>query len=177
VTNYYLSDFIESVYHDLSNPVEYPIFRLSGWFLDNANLGKLNNLIGTCLSGIRHKDLEGNTTGYSLDPEPSSDQLGIYKMLFDYEYYKTLSRTVAQSAASNASDWINLKEGDSSITRVNKNELSKNFRGLANDAKKDLDMAVKMYLKYNSNPQQVVGDDTIGQNRYYRTEWNRTNLF
>lgn len=172
--NYYFSTFIENVYHDLGNPSDYPIFRLSGWFLDNANVGKLNNLIGTCFSGVRETGINGTITGFYLSPDINDDQLAIYKMLFDYEYYKSLTRDVARSAASNSSDWISLREGDSSITRVNKNELSKNFKGLASDAKSDLDSAVKMYLKYNSIPQQVAGDDTIGESNYSYTEWIRS---
>lgn len=173
-TNYYISTFIENVYHDLGNPPDYPIFRLSGWFLDNANIGKLNNLIGTCFSGIRELDTNGNPTGYYITPDINDNQLSIYKMLFDYEYYKNLTRDVARGAASNSSDWITLREGDSSITRVNKNELSKNFRGLSTDAKKDLDDAVKMYLKYNCLPEQVAGDDTIGVSNYIYSEFIRS---
>jgi hypothetical protein len=175
--NYYLSNFIENVYHDLGNPDDYPVFRLSGWFLDNANIGKLNNLIGTSFSGSRDVDSYGNITGYSIQPEMGYNELAIYKMLFDYEYFKNMTRDVARSAVSSSSDWISLKEGDSSITRVNKNELSKNFRGLASDAKKDLDSAVKMYLKYNSVAEQVAGDDTFGQYNYISTYPTRNNTF
>lgn len=177
MSSYSLSNFVEGVSHDLGNPPEYPLFRLSGWFLDNANIGKLNNLIGSSISGVSYQNPSGVTTGYGLEPYISNDQLAIFKMLFDYEYYKNMSRTVAQSAASNSKDWVSLKEGDSSITRINKNELSKNFRGLANDAKKDLDSAVKMYLKNNCSAEQVAGDDTFGRNNYFTVEWNRVNIF
>jgi hypothetical protein len=285
--NYSFSQFISGVYLDLGSPLDYNESRLSGWFLDASNIGKLNNLIGTCiyaeksissvemitvagipnntlfplLTGsngiyrldpnrlingrpvytgacvvilpgeiecneivwmgdsfyideprkwrIRNKYLgitpystEGDTPfppnnavwtpistwpfpgsgvtvnveysyGYDLMPSVTSEQFAIYKILFEYEYYKNLTRTTAQSAAFGAQDWISLREGDSSITRVNKNELSKNFRGLVGDAKKELDQAVKMYLKYSSQPAQVAGDDTDGTQNYYIRDYNR----
>jgi hypothetical protein len=172
------SNFVKNVYHDLGNPPDYPLFRISGWFLDQANIGKLNNLIGTQISGVQYTGSLGEVTGYGLEPCTTNDQMAIYKMLFDYEYFKSSARSIAQSSVLGGNDWISLTEGDSSITRVNKNELSKNFRGLANDAKKDLDQAVKMYLKYNASPQQVAGDDIFGQSYYSNNEWARTtNLY
>jgi hypothetical protein len=173
---YSISNFITNVYHDLGNPVDFPIFRLSGWFLDQANLGKLNNLIGTQFSGVYNTGQLGQITGYNIEPMMSNDQMAIYKTLFEYEYFKSAARSVAQSAAfsNGGNDWISLREGDSSITRANKNEISKNFRSMANDAKLDLDRSVKMYLKYNAIPEQVAGDDTVGVSNYSTKEWARS---
>lgn len=171
---YSLSQFIHNVYEDLGNPSSYSISRLSGWFLDDSNIGKLNNLIGTQISGICLKDGGNNITGYNLSPEPNNDQYAIYKMLFDYEYYKNEARLSAQSSLIIGDDWVSMGEGDSRITRVNKNEVSKNFRALAKDSKEDLDKSVKMYLKYNAIPDQIVGDDTQGVRNYIIQEYNRT---
>jgi len=168
----YFTKFIYSVYNDLGQPGNYSISRLAAWFLDDANIGKLNNLIGTDFTN-KKADADCGTFGYLLEPRPYNDQLAIYKMLFDYEYYKNESRDNARSASSVGGDWINLREGDSSISRVNKNEISKNFRALARDAKYDLDKAVKLYLKYNAIPDQVAGDDTQGIGNYIIQEYTR----
>jgi len=162
----YLSKFINGVYYDLGEPSNYQPARLWAWFLDSANLGKLNNLIGTQLSGECLKNINGAATGYRINPLLSNDQLAIYKMLFDYEYYKNEARQMAQSSMSVGNDWTSLREGDSSITRINKNEVAKNFRSLAKDAKEDLDKSVKSYLKYNAVPDQIVGDDINGITNY-----------
>jgi hypothetical protein len=170
----YLSKFINGVYYDLGEPVNYPPARLWAWFLDNANIGKLNNLIGTQILGESIKDGNGVVVSYVLTPAPNNDQLAIYKMLFDYEYFKNESRAIARSSATIGSDWTDLKEGDSSIKKINKNEISKNLRGLSRDAKEDLDKAVKMYLKYNAVPDQIAGDDTEGVSHYIIQEYQRT---
>lgn len=171
---YNISNFINGVYDDLGNPSNYPPERITAWFLDNANVGKLNNLIGTYFSGVAYTNDCGNVTGYGIEPAIRNDQLAIYKMLFDCEYFKSEARNMAKSSATIGNDWTNLREGDSSITKINKNEISKNFRGLAQDCKAELDKAVKMYLKYNAIPDQIAGDDTEGVSHYLIQEYQRT---
>ena len=170
----YFTKFVYGVYNDLGEPEDYTIAKISAWFLDNANVGKLNNLIGTQISGVAYKDQYGVVTGYDLVPNPSNDQLAIYKMIFDCNYYKHQSKNLARSAGMIGSDWTTLREGDSNITKINKNEISKNFRGLAQDCQTELNKTVKMYLKYGAIPEQVVGDDTEGISHYIIQEYQRT---
>lgn len=172
--NYTIANFINGVYDELGNPTDYPPEKITAWFLDNANVGKLNNLIGTYFSGVAYTNDCGNITGYGIEPQIRNDQLAIYKMLFDYEYFKNEARNMAKSSATAGNDWTSLREGDSAITKINKNEIAKNFRALSRDAKEDLDKAVKLYLKYNAAPDQVVGDDTQGVSYYIIQEYNRT---
>ena len=170
----YFTKFVYGVYNDLGEPEDYTIAKISAWFLDNANVGKLNNLIGTQISGVAYKDSHGVVTGYDLVPNPSNDQLAIYKMIFDCNYYKQQSKNLARSAGTIGSDWTTLREGDSNITKINKNEISKNFRGLAQDCQAELNKTVKMYLKYGAVPEQIVGDDTEGVSHYIIQDYQRT---
>lgn len=172
--NYNISNFINGVYNDLGSPDDYNQEKIAAWILDNANLGKLNNLIGTCFSGVAYTNDCGNVTGYGIAPAIKNDQLAVYKMLFDYEYFRNEARNVAKSSATKGSDWTDLKEGDSTIKKINKNEISKNLRTMSRDAKEDLDKAVKMYLKYNAVPDQIAGDDTEGVSLYVIQEYQRT---
>lgn len=170
----YFTKFVYGVYTELDEPESFSIAKISAWFLDNANVGKLNNLIGTQISGVAYKDQYGVVTGYDLIPNPNNDQLAIYKMMFDFEYFKNQARFATSSSLVEGEDWVSLGEGDSRVQRINKNEIAKNYRALARDIKQDLDKAVKMYLKYNSVPDQIVGDDTEGVYYYYTQEYNRT---
>jgi hypothetical protein len=169
-----LEEFFNNVYLDIGEPSDYSVSRVSAWFLDISNLGKLNNLIGTCFEIKELQDNHCNVTGYEIYPYFKSDQLAIYKMLFDYEYFKGEARNVAKSSATKGSDWTDLREGDSSIKKINKNEISKNLRTMSRDAKEDLDKAVKMYLKYNAIPDQIAGDDTEGVTHYIIQDYQRT---
>lgn len=170
----YFTRFVYGVYNDLGEPNDYPIVKISAWFLDNGNVGKLNNLIGTQISGVAYKDTHGVVTGYDLVPNPSNDQLAIYKMMFECDYFTKQSKNMAKSAATIGNDWTTLREGDSTITKINKNEISKNFRGLSQDCKAELNKNVKMYLKYGAIPEQVVGDDTEGMSYYIVQDYYRT---
>jgi len=165
--------FVTNVYRELDYPPDYTQARISGWFLDSANVGQLNNLIGTSYVPGAVYDNNGIPTGWSINPAISGNELGIYKMLFNYNYYFHLARTVAVSATRVGQDWVSMQEGDSKITRVNKTEISKNLRGLAKDAKETLDKAVKMYLKYGSIPMQIAGDDYIGISNYISLSHDR----
>jgi hypothetical protein len=170
VSNNYFYDFVNSVYDQIGEPAAYPLPRVSGWLLDNSNLGKLNNLIGT---NYVSEYLTGVTTGYAILPEPGNNELAVYSLLFEYNYYSQLARDTAISATTAAGDWTSLGEGDSRISRVNKNEVSKTLRGIAADTKQSLDKSVKMYLKYEATPNQVVGDDTVAASNYITAEYNR----
>lgn len=169
-----LSNFISNLYDELDQPDDYSIARLSGWFLDASNLGRLNNLIGTDYLPTGLTDPNTNAvTGYSITPEIGNNELGIYKLLFDYNYYVQLARNTALAATNAAGDWVSLAEGDSKISRINKNEVAKNLRAISRDSKDALDKAVKMYLKYGAIPQQIAGDDTVGVTNYVIVEYNR----
>jgi hypothetical protein len=52
-----------------------------------------------------------------------------------------------------------LREGDTAITRTNKNELAKTYRTLANDAMQELDKLITSYTIYQAAPLQVAGED------------------
>jgi len=47
------------------------------------------------------------------------------------------------------------------VTFVNRNEVSKVYRGLANDSKAKLDDLVARYNIYEAKPQQVGGIDGV----------------
>jgi hypothetical protein len=169
----YFTRFIYGVYNDLGEPEEYSLAKISAWFLDEANIGKLNNLIGSKINLIFHKNEFGVVTGYELTPKPTPNQLGIFKNLFECEFFKNYAKNLARSA-SQLGDWTLLREGDSSIQRANKNEISKNFRIMSKDCEIELGKKVKMYLKYDCSPEQVVGDDTIGASLYLSKDYIRS---
>lgn len=120
---------------------------IQAW-LEN-NLGELNNLI--------YKDFSG--TGANLDTEAQS----IHKELYLHSYYKKQARNALRGITSSTSDnkILSLKDGESSVTFVNRNEVSKVYRGLANDSKAKLDDLVARYNIYEAKPQQVGGIDGV----------------
>ncbi len=165
--NYY-DDFIKAIHEELGEEAGYSFEYLANWFAGNWNLGKLNNLIGTCFSGSYATGEYGEIISYSIEPELGGDERAIYQKIFEIEFYNKQARSVLKSAAGFAGgDWTSLKEGDSSITRVNRNDVARNYKQLAESSKKELDSLAQSYLKFRAFPQQVVGDDNL-PGMYYR---------
>jgi len=98
------------------------------------------------------------------------EERAIYKQMYLYEFYTKKTRQVLRGIDSTV-DFITLREGDSVITRTNRNELAKTYRSLANDAKQELEKLVTSYSIYQAAPVQVAGEDgspvISGSGAYY----------
>ena len=166
--SYYYDDFIRSVHEEIGDAAGYSFEYLAYWFAGNYNLGRLNSLIGTCYSGSYNTGVYGELTDYTIDPALGGDEQAIYQKIFEIDFYSKQSRNVLAGAAAygSGSDWISLREGDSSITRVNKNEVAKSYKMLVDSSKAELDKMVNSYLKFRAVPQQVAGDDVV-EGGYY----------
>lgn len=120
---------------------------IQAW-LEN-NLGELNNLV--------YKDFSG------VDADLDTEAQSIHKELYLYSYYTKQSRNALRgiTSASNDDKILSLKDGESAVTFVNRNEVAKVYRGLANDSKAKLDSLVAKYNIYQASPQQVGGIDGV----------------
>ena len=126
--------------------------QISGWF--ENNIGELNTLIFTSFSGSG----EAGKSSHVFHPKMGLEESGIYKKLYLKHFYQKKARNVLKGIDSSV-DFISLREGDSMITRTNKNEIAKTYRGMAKDAEEDLEKAVYAYNYYNAVPRQVAGGD------------------
>tara|TARA_R100000988_G_C3953450_1_gene142358 strand:- start:366 stop:854 length:489 start_codon:yes stop_codon:yes gene_type:complete len=126
--------------------------QISGWF--GNNVGELNTLIFTSFSGTG----KVGSADEAFTPRMGLEESGIYKKLYLKHYYQKRARNVLKGIDSSV-DFISLREGDSMITRTNKNEIAKVYRGFAKDAGEELEKAVYAYNFYNAVPRQVAGSD------------------
>jgi hypothetical protein len=144
--------------HDLAdeifgNEFEYDsgyaqFYFISGWLANN--IGLLNTKLFTNFS---IEDGNFTPTGVFKQEERS-----IYKQMYLHEFYTKKTRQVLRGLDSSV-DFITLREGDTSITRTNKNELAKTYRALANDAREEMERLVTAYNIYQAAPVQVAGED------------------
>jgi len=123
-------------------------YFISGWLANN--IGQLNNRLFTSYE----------VSGAYFAPTGSfkQEERAIYKQMYLYEFYTKKTRQVLRGVDSEV-DFISLREGDSMITRTNKNELAKTYRGLANDANAELEKLITSYNMYQAAPVQVAGED------------------
>jgi hypothetical protein len=121
-----------------------PRSHISGWLAEN--LGYLNTLLNTSYSGIDS----------SIDLEAQS----IYKELYLSNYYRKQSRNALRGiidTSDNRSDILSLRDGESSVTFTNKNEVAKVYKSMADESQLRLNKLVSQYNIYQSKPLQVGG--------------------
>lgn len=113
----------------------------------DANLGLLNTMI--------------NTSYCEEDSELDSEAQAIYKQLYLYNYYSKKARNALRgiigTCEQDSNSIASISDGESRVTFTNKNETAKVIRGMAKDAKENLDMLVGQYNMYQSEPRQVGG--------------------
>tara|TARA_B110000483_G_scaffold211125_1_gene258647 strand:- start:956 stop:1396 length:441 start_codon:yes stop_codon:yes gene_type:complete len=118
---------------------------ISGW-LDN-NLGQLNNVLYTSFSGAN-----GDISGFGLEEQ------SIYKEMYLYHYYTKQTRNTIRGIADDTNgNILSVRDGDNAIAFVNKNEVSKVYKSLAQDSYDAFSVLVTNYNSYQSSPRQVGG--------------------
>lgn len=119
---------------------------VSGWL--NENLGMLNTYIYTNFSGANN----GDVSGMGLEEQD------IYKEMYLYHYYTKQARNTLRGIVNDSNgNILSVRDGDNSITFVNKNEVSKAYRGFATDSYNKMLRMVQSYSSYNAAPRQVGG--------------------
>jgi len=130
------------------------VASVSGWLYEN--LGQVNSYLYTNFSG----DNATGTYGF-MDIEAQN----VLKELYLSNYYNKEARNalrgITRSSVS-GDNVLSLRDGDSAVTFINRNEVSKVYRGLANDC---MDKVTKMAAQYNiyqAQPRQLGGIDASG---------------
>jgi hypothetical protein len=79
-------------------------------------------------------------------------------------YYRKQSRNALKGLVGNTdgSDIISLRDGNSSVTFTNKNEVSKVYKSLADESEAKIDKLTHQYNMYQSEPLQLGGLETDG---------------
>ena len=141
-----IGDLANSIYINEFDSSNVALESISGWL--ESNVGKLNTVLYTSFSG----DSNGNIQGFGLEEE------AIYKEMYLSHYYTKQTRNTIRGIADDTNgNILSVRDGDNAITFVNKNEVSKVYKSLADDASSKLDSLVSKYNSYKAAPRQVGG--------------------
>lgn len=149
--------------HSSSLERERNALLISGYL--DVNLGQLNTLLNT--------DFYLNKTKDEVEPVLQYEEQAIFTQLYLKDYMQKQARKVLRNATTTSSttttadgvtDWIELREGDTSIRRsiatsTSKNASAKIFQDSSKDAMALLEKMVHSYNMYGSLPLQVAGID------------------
>ncbi len=147
----------DNEFDDASTQLErlYRIESISGWL--ESNIGQFNNLCYT--------NFDSGFSGFHSEEE------NILSQLYLHDYYKREARRVLNMSVTGSTDWTRLSEGDTTIVRTNKVDLSRVYRNLAKDAAEEIKELVYAYNSYQAQPLQTAGFDggfVSGSGGYYR---------
>lgn len=134
-------DIANEIFLDLGQPTDLSLPQISFWLIHN--IGTLNVLLH---EEILYKDGE-------FDPVLTPEQSDILKTLYFIKYYGSLAKN--SLGAASYDNWVSLGEGDSKITKLNKNEIAKTYRGVVKDYQTQLDNLVFLYKKNQVMPSSV----------------------
>tara|TARA_R100000700_G_C3179119_1_gene155347 strand:- start:6072 stop:6557 length:486 start_codon:yes stop_codon:yes gene_type:complete len=136
------------------------VSSVSGWLYEN--LGQVNTYLYTDFNGEDATGLYGE-----MDVEAQS----VLKELYLCNYYNKEARNALRGiVSSNVSgdNVLSLRDGESSVTFINRNEVSKVYRGLASDCMEKVTRLAAQYNIYQAQPRQLGGIDGSGLGLVYR---------
>tara|TARA_R100000664_G_C2737819_1_gene126888 strand:- start:202 stop:696 length:495 start_codon:yes stop_codon:yes gene_type:complete len=130
------------------------VANVSGWLYEN--LGQVNTYLYTDFSGAGASGTYG-----AMDIEAQN----VLKELYLCNYYNKQARNALRGIATSTvsgDNILSLKDGESSVTFVNRNEVSKVYRGLASDCMEKVTRLAAQYNIYQAQPRQLGGIDASG---------------
>ena len=125
------------------------VANVSGWLYEN--LGQVNTYLYTEFSGA----------DASLDIEAQN----VLKELYLCNYYTKQARNALRGIVSSSvsgDNVLSLRDGESAVTFINRNEVSKVYKGLAGDCMDNVVRMAGQYNIYGAQPRQAAGIDGSG---------------
>tara|TARA_R110000824_G_scaffold17971_7_gene71938 strand:+ start:25 stop:528 length:504 start_codon:yes stop_codon:yes gene_type:complete len=130
------------------------VANVSGWLYEN--LGQVNTYLYTDFTGTNASGSYG-----VMDIEAQS----VLKELYLCNYYNKEARNALRGITTSSvsgDNVLSLKDGESAVTFVNRNEVSKVYRGLAGDCMEKVTRLAAQYNIYQAQPRQLGGIDGSG---------------
>lgn len=130
-----VTSIADEIFRELDEPSDCSIPKIAFWL--QTNVGKLNLKLGSSVTvenGVLSEDL-------ALDAQ------SIFKSLFKIDYLKRqINRNLGAAAYSSVSE---VKEGNRTVKRTNKNDVAKTYLAAKESEEKELNRLVAAY-KQNS---------------------------
>ena len=136
------------------------VANVSGWLYEN--LGQVNTYLYTDFSGANASGMYG-----VMDTEAQN----VLKELYLSNYYNKQARNALRGIVDSSvsgDNVLSLRDGESSVTFINRNEVSKVYKGMASDCMEKVTRMAAQYNIYQAQPRQLGGIDASGIGLVYR---------
>jgi hypothetical protein len=148
------NDIANELYSELNRPEDTSVPVISYWL--KSNIGDLNILI--------NKNYIVNQITLAITSSDENEAFGfreksIFKMIYMIHFYERLFRN--SLGAASVDSVVSVTDDGSTVVKINKNEIAKNYSQLRKQINEELMVLTKNYNLNESKPMQVAGDDTI----------------
>ena len=136
------------------------VANVSGWLYEN--LGQVNTYLYTDFSGANASGMYG-----VMDTEAQN----VLKELYLSNYYNKQARNALRGIVDSSvsgDNVLSLRDGERSVTFINRNEVSKVYKGMASDCMEKVTRMAAQYNIYQAQPRQLGGIDASGIGLVYR---------
>ncbi len=132
----YIAAWASGVYQEVNNPSNIGgAVYISGWVIQDDQLGQLNAALGTSFSGV---------SGFAVSPGLYPEELAVLSAQFKVQWYmREFGRSL--SVDSTLIGWQNFREGDRSVSRPNAATVGQTFLQAKKDATEEYNRLVVWY--------------------------------
>ena len=145
-------DIADEIYRELGSPSSTSISAIAFWV--RSNIGALNNYLNEAFVISDSYEIVGSDSA-----EINIQAVAILKKMYSIHDYDLKIR--ANIVSISTSDIISISDKGRSVTKVNKNEVTKALTSLKNEEGRTMTALAIAYKNRDSTPIQVVGDDTV----------------
>ena len=157
-------DIADEIYRELGSPSSTSISAIAFWV--RSNIGSLNNYLNEAFV------INGSYEIVGADSvEINIQAVAILKKMYSIHDYDLKIR--ANIISISTSDIISISDKGRSITKVNKNEVTKALTSLKSEESRTMTALAIAYKNRDSTPIQVAGDDTVAGSFRSREYYNR----
>ena len=144
-------DIADEIFRELDQPTDVSIPQIAFWI--RVNVGSLNNLI--------HTEYVIDTSTLEISPDPGIQEKSILKRLYNVHYYNLKLRSTL--GAVSLDTIVEVGSDGSYVKKANKNETSKIYVSIKKQEQDELNREIASYKTGKADPDQVAGDDTVGE--------------
>ena len=157
-------DIADEIYRELGSPSSTSISAIAFWV--RSNIGALNNYLNEAFVISDSYEIVGADS-----VEINIQAVAILKKMYSIHDYDLKIR--ANIISISTSDIISISDKGRSVTKVNKNEVTKALTSLKSEESRTMTALAIAYKNRDSTPIQVAGDDTVAGSFRSREYYNR----
>lgn len=145
-------DIAQEIFIDAGSPTSTSIPAIAFWI--RGKVGSINNLLYESFSISKDTYEILGDNGEEISPEA----VAVIKQMYRVYDYEVQIRSNLNSLATDSI--LQVEDNGSSVTRVNRNEVSKTLASIRKNEIDALENMVTAYRCRSSEPSQIAGDDT-----------------